>query len=200
MFGNGLVETVDTALRFIARDHPTRAHSLLPDRNRSMKKLSLAIAAGVAAASMAFAPALSATAAPAHTTAKAHSKHYTLSVDGNGKHATVVWTTLTVKSSSASTTVPTPVAHTVAKAHEPWRKHVKAGASLYEIVAVQTTGSKLSCTIKNTHGTVVARSRSRGRNTIVTCIVAKDALLAGVGGSSTTSGSGATPSLQLSAR
>lgn len=171
-----------------------------------MKKLLPALAAGAVAVAVAFAPALPATAAPAHA-AKAASKHYTLSVDGNGKHATVVWTTLTVKKSSSATSVPKPTVHTVAKAHEPWRKHVKPGASLYEIAAVQTTGSTLSCTIKNTHGTVIAHSTSRGKNTIVTCIVAKDALLAGVGGtgsstgSSTQSGSSVTsPDLGLSLR
>jgi hypothetical protein len=167
-----------------------------------MKKLIPALAAGAVAVAVAFSPAITASAAPSHAAAKA-SKQYTLSVDGNGKHATVVWTTLTVKSSSPyATKAPTPVVHTVAKAHEPWRKHVKSGASLYEIAAVQTTGSTLSCTIKNTHGTVVAHSTSRGKNTIVTCIVAKDALLAGVGGTGgTASGSGSsTPSLLLPVR
>lgn len=159
-----------------------------------MNKLIPAIAAGVVATAIAFAPA-AAFAAPDHAATTA-SKHYTLSVDGNGKHATVVWTTLTVKSTS-SKSAPTPVVHTVAKAHEPWRKHVKPGAGLYEIAAVQTTGTRLSCTIRNTHGTVVAHSTSRGKNTIVTCIVAKDALLAGIGGTGGSGSGSSAPSLEL---
>jgi hypothetical protein len=159
-----------------------------------MKKLLPVLAAGAAAAAIMFAPTLAANAAPAHA-AKASSKHYTLSVAGNGKHATVVYTTLKVTKKTdeyGKPIPPKPVVHTIAKAHEPWTKHVTPGADLYEIAAIQTTGSKLSCTIKNTHGTVIAHSESKGRNTIVTCIVAKDALLAGVGGSGTGTGSSAS--------
>jgi len=152
-----------------------------------MKKLLPLLAAGAAATALLFTPALAANAAPSHA-AKASSKQYTLSVDGNGKHATVVYTTLKVKKGTdeyGKPIAPKPVVHAVPKAHEPWTKHVTPGADLYEIAAVQTTGSTLSCTIKNTHGTVIAHSESKGKNTIVTCIVAKDALLAGVGGSGT---------------
>jgi hypothetical protein len=159
-----------------------------------MKKLLPVLAAGAAAAAIMFAPTLAANAAPAHA-AKASSKHYTLSVAGNGKHATVVYTTLKVTKKTdeyGKPIPPKPVVHTIAKAHEPWTKHVTPGADLYEIAAIQTTGSKLSCTIKNTHGTVIAHSESKGKNTIVTCIVAKDALLAGVGGSGTGTGSSAS--------
>jgi len=159
-----------------------------------MKKILPVLAAGAAAAAIMFAPTLAANAAPVHT-AKASSKHYTLSVTGNGKHATVVYTTLKVKKGTDEYGKPIaskPVVHSIPKAHEPWTKHVTPGADLYEIAAVQTTGSKLSCTIKNTHGTVIAHSESKGRNTIVTCIVAKDALLAGVGGSGTGTGSSAS--------
>ena len=157
-----------------------------------MKKLLPVMAAGAAAVAIMFAPTLAADAAPVHA-AKATPKQYTLSVDGNGKHATVVYTTLKVKKGTDEYGKPfpvKPVVHTIAKAHEPWTKRVTSGADLYEIAAVQTTGTKLSCTIKNTHGTVIARSTSTGKNTIVTCIVAKDALLAGVGGTGSGSGTG----------
>lgn len=107
-----------------------------------------------------------------------------------------MWTTANAPKKGSTATAPKPVVHTIAKAHEPWTKHVTPGADLYEIVAIQTTGSKLHCTIKNTHGTVIASSYSSGKNTIVTCIVAKDALLAGgggsTGGSGSSSGSGST--------
>lgn len=159
-----------------------------------MKKFIPLLAAGAAATALMLAPTLAANAAPSHA-AKAASKQYTLSVDGNGTHATVVYTTLTVKKGTDEYGKPIaskPVVHSVPKAHEPWTKHVTSGADLYEIAAVQTTGSKLSCTIKNTHGTVIARSTSTGKNTIVTCIVAKDALLAGLGGSGSGSGTGAS--------
>ena len=166
-----------------------------------MNKFIPVVAAGAVAVAIAFSPAITASAAPAHTAAKASSKHYTLAVDGNGKHATVVYTVLT-KSASQSSGLPDPVVHTIKSAHEPWTKHVKPGADLYEIAAVQTKGCKLSCTIKNTHGTVIAHSTSRGKNTIVTCIVAKDALFAGLGGTggSGSSTSGSTPSLMLPTR
>ena len=143
-----------------------------------MKKFLPALAVGAAAFALAITPAITASAAPAHVSVASAAEHYTLSIDGNGKHASVVWTTLTAPSSG---TTSTPKLHTVAKAKEPWKKHVRAGADLYEVVAVQTTGSRLSCTIRNTHGTVVAHSMSRGRSTIVTCITTTNALLAGAG-------------------
>jgi len=166
-----------------------------------MKKFLPVLAAGAAAAAIMFAPTLAADAAPAHA-AKASSKHYTLSVNGNGKHATVVYTTLKVakKTDEYGKPIPSkPVVHSIPKAHEPWTKHVTPGADLYEIAAVQTTGSTLSCTIKNTHGTVIAHSESKGKNTIVTCIVAKDALLAGVGGSGSGTGASSMSSKLMSA-
>ena len=143
-----------------------------------MPKLLPALAAGVAAVTIAFTPALAASAAPAHHAAKA-SKHYTLSVTGNGKHASVVYLNLKLKDLDGSSL---PSVHTIAKAKEPWTKKVASGADLYELAAVQTTGSKLHCTIKNTHGKVVAESTSYGKGSIVTCIVAKGDLLTGAGG------------------
>ena len=166
-----------------------------------MPKLIPALAVGAAAVALAFAPTLSASAAPSHAAAK-HAKTYTLAVDGNGKHATVAWLSLKLKDLSTGSGSGLPDVHTVAKAKEPWRKHIKPGADLIEVVAVQTTGSRLSCTIKNTHGTVVAHSTSRGKNTIVTCIVAKDSLgaaglggLGGLGGGTGSTGGGSGSSV-----
>ena len=147
-----------------------------------MQQILPALAAGAVALALAVAPAISASAAPEQTAARAP-KAYTLTVDGNGSAASIVWMTAKVKSGET----PTPSVHTVTTAKEPWKKRVSATADLVEVVAVQTTGSRLSCTIKNPHGTVVARSTSRGKNSIVTCIVSTSALLtSGIGGSTGT--------------
>ncbi|WP_375388451.1 hypothetical protein [uncultured Amnibacterium sp.] len=144
-----------------------------------MKQLLPVIAAGAAAAALVLAPALTASAEPVRVAAKA-STHYTLTVDGNGDRATVAWARATVKDISA-----TPTMHTVRAAKEPWTKRLKVGADLYEVVAVQTTGSRLTCTIKDPKGAIIARSSSHGKNTIVTCIAATEAGLAGPSSGST---------------
>lgn len=135
----------------------------LPLRARRTVVLAAMLAVPTLAVTIAASPAHAATPSPA----SAPKPHYTLSVTGNGTKALVFWSASRQGGDSTGTSSGQPVTSL------PWKKSVTAKADLYQVVAIQQRGTKLRCTIRNSHGTVVSSATSIGRNAVVTCTVSK---------------------------
>ena len=135
----------------------------LPSRARRAAVLTAMLAVPALAVTVAATPAHAATTA---TAAKA-SAHYTLSVTGNGTKALVFWSAARRGGHSTGTATGQPVTAL------PWTRSVTTKADLYQVVAIQQRGTKLRCTIRDSHGTVVSSATSLGRNAVVTCTLSK---------------------------
>jgi hypothetical protein len=133
---------------------------------KSLRALAGSLAAPALAVALVFGPAVAATAAstPAPAAAK---PHYTLTVTGNGSKALVFWSTSRQGGASAGTTTGTPITRL------PWHRSVTTKADLYQVVAIQQAGTRLRCTIRDSHGKIVSSATSLGRNAVVTCTLSK---------------------------
>jgi hypothetical protein len=135
--------------------------TLLPARTARAVLLAAMVAVPTVAVTVAATPAHAA------TTAVAAKPHYTLTVTGNGTKSLVFWSTARRGGSSTGTTSGFPVTTL------PWHKSVTTKADLYQVVAVQQRGTRLSCSIRNSHGRILSTATSYGRNAVVTCTLSK---------------------------
>ncbi|MCU1475184.1 hypothetical protein [Amnibacterium sp.] len=138
-----------------------------------MRKVLPTLSAGVIAAALIIAPTAAASAATA-TATHPGVKPYTLTVTGNGTHAMVMWSAAKLSNAGSPSS-----SGMLKSAHEPWTKHVSAKDDIYSIMASQKTGTRISCTIRDSRGKVLSRSTSYGKHGIATCIVSTKDLFSG---------------------